>query len=94
MEEAIGVLSDPAAVAEAMEATRAEAARQVAQADEHAARERQACSAAQAAERDATEAANAAWERIEALEAELVAADRRGRPPGRRARPAGTTPRL
>ncbi len=74
VEEAIGVLSDPEAVAEALESARAEAARQVAEAEERAARERQARSAAEAAEREATQAANGAWERAEALEAELGSA--------------------
>ena len=74
VEEAIGVLSDPEAVAEALESARAEAARQVAEAEERAARDRQARSAAEAAEREATQAANGAWERAEALEVELAAA--------------------
>jgi len=74
VEEAIGALADPGSVAEAMEGARAEAARQVAEADERAVHDRQARSAAEAAEHDATEAANAAWERVEALEVELAAA--------------------
>lgn len=71
-------------VDEALETGRAEAARQVAEAAENTARERQAVGVTEAETRtargepgQATEAANAARERVEALEAELVERDRR-----------------
>jgi hypothetical protein len=80
VEDAIGALSDPEAVAEALAGGRAEAARQVAEAEERAVRATQAKTAAETAAREAVqerteaeEAANAAWERAEALEAELAA---------------------
>jgi hypothetical protein len=79
VEDAIGALADPEAVAEALAGARAEAARQVAEAEERAIRASQAKAAAEAAARDATqdridaeEAANTAWERTETLEAELT----------------------
>jgi chromosome segregation ATPase len=78
VEDAISALADPEAVAEALEGARAEAARQVAEAEERAVRANQAKAAAEAAARDAAlarteaeEAANGAWERTETLEAEL-----------------------
>jgi chromosome segregation ATPase len=78
VEDAISALADPEAVAEALEGARVEAARQVAEAEERAVRASQAKAAAEAAARaaalartEAEEAANAAWERTEALEAEL-----------------------
>ena len=80
VEDAIAALADPEAVAEALEAARAEAACQVAEADERAVRASQARAAAEATARDAAsarieaeEAANGAWERTETLEAELSA---------------------
>jgi DNA repair exonuclease SbcCD ATPase subunit len=80
VEDAIGALADPEAVAEALAGARAEAARQVAEAEERAIRASQAKAAAEAAARDATqaridaeEAANGAWERTETLEAEFTA---------------------
>jgi chromosome segregation ATPase len=80
VEDAIGALADPDAVAEALAGARAEAARQVAEAEEKAIRASQAKTAAEAASReaaqartDAEEAANGAWERTETLEAKLAA---------------------
>jgi uncharacterized phage infection (PIP) family protein YhgE len=80
VEDAIGALADPEAVAEALAGARAEAARQVAEAEEKAIRASQAKAAAETATREATqartdaeEAANSAWERTETLEAELMA---------------------
>jgi hypothetical protein len=80
VEDAIGALADPEAVAEALAGARAEAARQVAEAEERAIRASQAKAAAEAAARDATQArtdaedaANGAWERTETLEIELAA---------------------
>jgi colicin import membrane protein len=79
VEDAVGALADPEAVAEALAAGRAEAARQVAEAEERAVRAAQARSAAEAAARDAIrsrseaeQAAEGAWERAEALEADLT----------------------
>ena len=79
VEDAIGALADPEAVAEALAGAKAEAARQVAEAEERAVRAGQAKAAAETAARDALraraeadEAANGAWERTEALEAELA----------------------
>lgn len=78
VQEAISVLADPAAVSDTLEAGRAEAARQVAEAHEQLARERQARTSAEHAARQADEdrseaeaAARTAWERVEALEADL-----------------------
>jgi colicin import membrane protein len=83
VEEAIGALADPEAVAAALAGGRAEAARQVAEAEERAVRAGQAKTVAETAARDATracseaeEAANGAWERTEVLEAELGAVRR------------------
>lgn len=80
VEDAINALGDPELVAEALAGGRAEAARQVAEAEERAVRAAQAKTVAEAAAReafqdrsDAEEAANAAWERAESLEAELAA---------------------
>jgi hypothetical protein len=80
VDDAIGALADPEAVAEALAGARAEAARQVAEAEEKAIRASQAKAAAEAAARDAKqartdaeEAANGAWERTETLEAEVTA---------------------
>jgi DNA repair exonuclease SbcCD ATPase subunit len=80
VEDAIGALADPEAVADALAGARAEAARQVAEAEERAVRANQAKAAAEAAARDASqarndaeEAANGAWERTETLEADLTA---------------------
>jgi DNA repair exonuclease SbcCD ATPase subunit len=80
IEEAISALADPEAVAEALAGGRAEAARQVAEAEERAIRSSQAKTAAEATAREAVqdrteaeEAANAAWERAESLESELTA---------------------
>lgn len=79
IEDAIGALADPEAVAEALAARRAEAALAVAEAEERAVRAGQAKATAEAAARDATQAcadaeaaANAAWERAETLEAEVA----------------------
>ena len=81
VEDAVNALADPESVAETIAAMRAEAARQVAEAEERAARSSQAKTVAEAAARDALRdkheaeaAANAAWERAEALEAQLDAA--------------------
>jgi hypothetical protein len=68
VEDAIGALADPEALAEALAGARAEAARQVAEAEERAIRASQAKAAAEAVSReaaqartDAEEAANGAW---------------------------------
>jgi len=78
-EDAIGTLADPEAVADALAGARAEAARQVAEAQERAVRASQAKAAAETAARAATaaqteaeEAANGAWERAETLEGDLT----------------------
>jgi hypothetical protein len=79
IEDAIGALADPEAVAEALAGGKAEAALQVAEAEERAVRASQAKAAAEVVARDATQgcadaeaAANAAWERAETLEAEVA----------------------
>lgn len=73
---AIAALSDPEAVAEELATSRAETARQIAQAEEAAAKANHARAAAETAARRATAerveaetAANAAWDRVETLEA-------------------------
>lgn len=83
VEDAVGALADPDAVAEALAAGRAEAARQVAEAEARAVRAGQARTAAETAARDAVrsrteaeEAATGAWERAETLEAALTEARR------------------
>ena len=78
-EEAIDLLGDPEAVAEALESGRAEAARQVAEAQEQVARANQLRSAAEGAARqakaeqeEAEGAATVAWERVDQLETEVA----------------------
>jgi len=72
-EEAIAVLVDPEAVAGELEAVRAETAREVATAQERIVRAGQERGAAETRAVEAENAANQAWERVEALEAELAA---------------------
>lgn len=83
IEDAIGALADPDAVAQSLAAARAEAARQVAEATETLAKERQLRVTAQHAAREEAEArteadaaANAAFEQVEALHGRLEEARR------------------